>query len=706
MSESVSPEMKDCVRYVIVVHGIGEQRKNETVIKVINQFARARRGVTDDGLEVVSLGRASGSTGTQMDPMKRTADLPWIEFDGIPGKPAADGSIPSAFLGQLATTGENLRFVDFCWSDVMKDNAELVVEDVDRWAQSLIGRLKRKASVPAWVHRTLEVVADTAILVRFGMNFRFKEMKDLLFTQFLGDVQQYGEYPICRGRAVRRFHELMADVEHKHREMEKERGSSREARYTVIAHSLGTIMSTDALLYAHTTRELQCETTSIYPNLPFLGYLDKEDHELIKKSNFDNKALRFLDTDWIKRVDAFVTLGSPIDKYLIMWSQNYRYLLLDPSPPDSTGTQRRAWLPDPSKKIYHWNYSDEQDPVGHNLDVAVTAPAFKEVFCTCQDIVFNRYGVPGVAHNKYWQDDALFAWILRKAVDLEPSSSGAPEWFDVAEYKKLLLWIYAAAPMAVIGVTFYAFTLALQAEGVHSVVVSTAVFTLAAIFGRKLLDLSLWWRQIQRLKGKKQWRAFANTEEAESKSRAGYEACRLDEILARRDGLAKSASRDIYRSTVAVATIGGGIAGMHAVIWPDRWSWTGEMPIRLVLIFVIALATVFGYKRLVRLDDQYRTGKPIGVWTALTRGCMPVFLMVAIAVAVARWAPAWLAVPASWAPTWIMAVVSESGILYASAFFTVTTIVLAYRWARFRSIKLQLGECMEELDFSEYVRGG
>jgi hypothetical protein len=98
MSESVSPEMKDCVRYVIVVHGIGEQRKNETVIKVINQFARARRGVTDDGLEVVSLGRASGSTGTQMDPMKRTADLPWIEFDGIPGKPAADGSIPSAFF--------------------------------------------------------------------------------------------------------------------------------------------------------------------------------------------------------------------------------------------------------------------------------------------------------------------------------------------------------------------------------------------------------------------------------------------------------------------------------------------------------------------------------------------------------------------------------------------------------------------------------
>ena len=48
------------------------------------------------------------------------------------------------------------------------------------------------------------------------MNFRFKEMKELVFVKFLGDVQLYGEYSRCRGRAVRRFHELMARVEAAH----------------------------------------------------------------------------------------------------------------------------------------------------------------------------------------------------------------------------------------------------------------------------------------------------------------------------------------------------------------------------------------------------------------------------------------------------------------------------------------------------------
>ena len=56
------------VRYVIVVHGIGEQRKNETVINVVNQFARARRkGNARRDLDVLSLGRASGQTGTAKD---------------------------------------------------------------------------------------------------------------------------------------------------------------------------------------------------------------------------------------------------------------------------------------------------------------------------------------------------------------------------------------------------------------------------------------------------------------------------------------------------------------------------------------------------------------------------------------------------------------------------------------------------------------
>ena len=44
-SEAGSTGTKPIIRYIIVVHGIGEQRKNETVLHVINRFSEARRAL-------------------------------------------------------------------------------------------------------------------------------------------------------------------------------------------------------------------------------------------------------------------------------------------------------------------------------------------------------------------------------------------------------------------------------------------------------------------------------------------------------------------------------------------------------------------------------------------------------------------------------------------------------------------------------------
>lgn len=66
-------------RYVVVVHGIGEQRKNETVLPVINRFAEARRAdrfAAKPG-NPLSLGILS----THLE------DGDWIELDGIPREP-------------------------------------------------------------------------------------------------------------------------------------------------------------------------------------------------------------------------------------------------------------------------------------------------------------------------------------------------------------------------------------------------------------------------------------------------------------------------------------------------------------------------------------------------------------------------------------------------------------------------------------------
>ena len=530
------------VTYIIVVHGIGEQRKNECVINVVNRFAEARRGAReDDNRDVLTLGKASGQTGLSKVPV---TEQPWMEFMGIP----ASAKVPTPsepFLGEPETSGTNLRFVDLCWSDVMQDSIEHVGQDVGLWAKGLLGRLLRKheaakkdkkdkKEVPFWIRRVLHLLIDTLLLVRFAMNFRFKEMKELVFVKFLGDVQLYGEYDRCRGRAVRRFHELMAKVEAEHEELERKRETPREARYVIIAHSLGSIMSLDALLYASATSDVRRGADCGWR---FPGYLrddDKKD-EPRKEGWF-----ALLDTDWIERVQSFVTLGSPIDKYLTIWWLNYRYLL------KSDGRLRPR-----KSRIKHFNYCDELDPVGHKLDVVQQTAIYDAVFECGEDIVFNRYCVPGVAHNKYWTDPNLFRWILQRAIDDKDDAEGPlpfwhrvtsklpslsrwlpsseqddqggtaaesespvrnsdeadkqkkraverPRWFRLKAYAMLLVSLYSLVPALVLVGTFASLTLAFQADGWRTAIMAAVASSFLAHFGRRLIDLNIWWRQIQR----------------------------------------------------------------------------------------------------------------------------------------------------------------------------------------------------------------
>ena len=184
-----------------------------------------------------------------------------MEFEGIPAD--AKCCLDGVFLGEESSTGKNLRFVDLCWADILSKSYKHVGQDTEVWTKGLLGRLLRKhdgaksnnyAQVPFWIRRVLFLLADTLLLVRFAMNFRFKEMKELVFVKYLGDVQVYGESARCRGRAVRRFHKMMTKIEAKH----YSQGEKRKPRYVIIAHSLGSIMSFDALLYAHAPREVRC----------------------------------------------------------------------------------------------------------------------------------------------------------------------------------------------------------------------------------------------------------------------------------------------------------------------------------------------------------------------------------------------------------------------------------------------------------------
>ena len=385
------------VTYVVVVHGVGEQRKNECVINVVNRFAEARRGAgAEDNRDVLTLGQASGQTGFSKVP---GTEQPWLEFGGIP---ASCDHAGGPFLGEPSPNGKNLRFVDLCWSDVMQDSIEHVGQDADVWAKGLLGRVLRKhkaaagnrnAQVPLWIRRVLYLLADTLLLVRFAMNFRFKEMKELVFVKFLGDVQLYGEYSRCRGRAVRRFHEVMRSIEDAHKKAEEGSSSPRVARYIIIAHSLGSIMSFDALLYASATRNVRRACISQWKFPGYLGNddkacesdgLDELDELRPENSRLSEEEKLCNDTGWIDRVESFVTLGSPIDKYLMIWWSNYRYLL-------ECDDHIQSRCP----KIAHFNYCDELDPVGHNLDIVQQTAGYRKVFKCREDVAFQPIPRPG-----------------------------------------------------------------------------------------------------------------------------------------------------------------------------------------------------------------------------------------------------------------------------------------------------------------------
>ena len=479
---------EEVVTYVVVVHGIGEQRKNETAVAVVNRFAEARREPReDDQRDVLTLGAASRQTGTSTDTGGLGGDeLPWMEFEGIPS--VASQATLQPFMGQTSSTGKNLRFVDMCWSDVLRTAYVEAGQPVEVWAKGLLGRLLRKhesaedgspAQVPFWIRRTLYLLADGLLLTRKAMRFRFKEMEDLVFAKFLGDVQIYGEYARCRGRAVHRFHNMMASIEAEHCAREKSNGTCRKARYVVIAHSLGSVMSFDALMYAsakETVRKGECGCWE------FPGYRESSNGNC-------NEAPP---TDWIRHVESFVTLGSPIDKYLMIWWMNYRYLCSD------------GYLKETEEacRIRHFNYCDELDPVGHHLELVGGTNGYKAVFKKCEDIVFNRYGVPGVAHNEYWADQGLWRWIIDKSVDKGKGCADVPEWFLKRKYLQLLRWLYVWVPVAVVGIGGAALTLALEVSSWQTAVVCAAAFAVVLYLGRRVIDLAVWWRQVQRQEGK------------------------------------------------------------------------------------------------------------------------------------------------------------------------------------------------------------
>lgn len=452
MSPTTSPRSRrstedDVVRYIIVVHGIGQQKKNETVRPVIQRFAQARSRERQMG-DPVTLGTlASQLVQARAGDFTEALEERWVEFEGIPQRPYTPPEVP--FVGRPTDHGRNLRFVDLHWASVTDNQFEAFGEPVAEWTRSLIDRLEirrsverqgpgRGADADQWINQWIQLlrtIRDGVLPLQKILRKRNPDLTDTIFNRFLGDVQLYGEYLATRGMAVRRFHTRLARLEAMHYEGERKTGRApRDPAYIVIAHSLGSVMSFDALLCAHMRRDLDRDAI-----LRMLPEYDRDP----SAGETSEIAKAFPNLEWIRHVEAFVTLGSPIDKYLGLWSLNYEHLV-----PTNTG-----WVDEPllkeRRRIPHYNYCDEQDPVGHNLDVAYSPGALVERVFTCEeDIVYTRYSVPGVAHVGYWNDAHLFQRILYLTVDGGSKERANPvQWFSLWVYIKSLAWSYLMVPI-------------------------------------------------------------------------------------------------------------------------------------------------------------------------------------------------------------------------------------------------------------------
>ncbi len=497
------------VRYVIVVHGIGDQSDNATILPVIQRFAEARRKPDLSNADVgeifgdpLSLGIACG----------QEVGARWIEFDGIPTDPS--DPVDEIFLNSLAVKqpGRNIRFDEVYWADLLHEDILRVDTPVKQWTASLIARLRNRTDPPTspWVIKTLIELSETLVATQKVLNLRIPKLSKKVFTEFLGDVYLYGDYAATRGRAVRRFHQKLADIQAKHDAQYPD--GATPARFTILAHSLGTILSFDALMFAHANdaSRLAVERCDQADDAAFFtGYRTAAERD-------DGQGIDELPSvNWIDNVDGFVTLGSPIDKYLELWKPNYGYL------------QRTTWMArkrSPQDLIQHFNYSDEQDPVGHHIDLAYEPQqvAVHRVMGgvppdniegvthgPVEDQVFTRYATPGLAHVRYWQDGELFAHILDRAIDARsfPQSERrkAPAWFLPWRYAGALCWAYNVIPVLLFLAASMTLTTALPLfhpgpNPVTGATLETRVTALlaavvSAYIGCRLVWLMVMWRQ-------------------------------------------------------------------------------------------------------------------------------------------------------------------------------------------------------------------
>jgi hypothetical protein len=270
---------------------------------------------------------------------------------------------------------ERLAFAEVYWAKIPRTivDDKHTLEESKKWARTIVERLRfrwRSKGSKGGCHerdfRLLkqvlsEMIQAVAVMDRLGALgeraglFTFDLRK--LLDDYLGDVQVVTEFESNRVKIVESFCDILRDAHKAH----------PEAEIYVIAHSEGTVVSMLGLLQSFREQERP---------------------------------------EWIDSVRGFVTLGSPLDKHLVLWPE-----LFGEDPPLHTPDQKIEWR----------NYYDRGDPIGFALDDTrawIELHGWNDVFNFPEDNDhgFTRYPFPGKAHVDYWTDEAVFGHFITNVV--------------------------------------------------------------------------------------------------------------------------------------------------------------------------------------------------------------------------------------------------------------------------------------------------
>jgi hypothetical protein len=403
------PETPKFNDIIIAIHGIGKQHRSETVRSVANRLAFSKSLLGDTKPYLV----APQPLGYFHAPVRKiTSVCPLDDLESLKNT-------------DLATIG----FAEVFWADIPQKVVRegRTLDETKAWARTVVARAnslyqqakaeKRcgiiepdfnlAAEVLDEIIDTVQVLENLSSIAGKAGIFHFN-LRDLL-VEYIGDVQLVTEFIGYRIEILRRFNTALTYI------FENYCKDDPKVRLHIVAHSEGTVISFLAMLYAMSGKTLRFDDTP--PHRPGPKNIEIP--------------------PWLARIKGFMTIGSPIDKHLLLWHR----LWTDLEPK----TANKLFE---TEKIHWRNYYDYGDPIGFKLDTArlwlqkkeCTAFEFRDGDNRHDDIGFARYLLPGKAHDEYWNDPEVFEHFINAVVRPGKGSAAPPK------SKPVVRWLSPSLP--------------------------------------------------------------------------------------------------------------------------------------------------------------------------------------------------------------------------------------------------------------------